>query len=61
MPTAKFKVWKSPKDKQWYFHMRARNNKITVPSQGYARLGGALRGIGSLKRDVAEAVVQIKR
>lgn len=36
--------WRSENDGKWYFHRKARNGRITDPSQGYAdRSTGAVR------------------
>jgi uncharacterized protein YegP (UPF0339 family) len=33
--------------KKWYFHRKARNGKITDPSQGYASVSNVRRAIRS--------------
>lgn len=41
----KVEYWQSKKNGKWYFHRKARNGKITDPSQGYATASNARRAI----------------
>jgi uncharacterized protein YegP (UPF0339 family) len=47
----KFEVFRSPKDKQFYFHLKASNGQIMLASEGYKNRGGANNGIDSLMRN----------
>ncbi len=46
-----FEIFKSEKDRRYYFHLKARNGKIVLSSQGYASKQGCERGIASVKRN----------
>lgn len=39
----RIEYWKSERDGAFYFHVRARNGKVTSPSEGYTQSGSALR------------------
>jgi uncharacterized protein len=51
MSTAKFEVKKSPKDDQFYFHLKAGNGEITLSSEGYVAKQGCLNGIAAVKKN----------
>jgi uncharacterized protein YegP (UPF0339 family) len=38
-------------DGKFYFHLKARNGEIIVPSQGYETKAGRMKGIKSLRRN----------
>lgn len=45
-------IFKSNKDKKWYFHIKGNNGKIIVPSQPYSRRDSAAKGLEALKRQI---------
>lgn len=45
----KFEIWKSPKDKQFYFHLKAKNGQRILESEGYVNKAGVKNGIKSVK------------
>ena len=55
----KFKCWKSEKDGQWYFHLKADNDEIIAQSEGYETKDGCLNGIDSVKRTASDADVEV--
>lgn len=61
MAKPRFEVWRG-KDKKYYFHFKAANNKIMFPSEGYRFRWGAKRGIRRLKDTVIFAdVIDVDR
>jgi len=50
----KIEMFKSPKDKLFYFRVVARNHKIVAQSEGYKNRGGVRTGIASLKKIIGE-------
>jgi uncharacterized protein YegP (UPF0339 family) len=56
-----YEWWRSQADGQWYFHLRAANNKTVQPSQSYATKAGVLRGIAAAKRASARADVRERK
>lgn len=52
-----WKVWKSPKDKKWYYHITANNGEILVPSEGYRYQSDALRGLRALQTIMVEDIM----
>jgi uncharacterized protein YegP (UPF0339 family) len=56
----KFKCWKSEKDGQWYFHLRADNDEIIVQSEGYETKDGCLNGVNSVKHNAPNADVEVE-
>ena len=52
----KFEIFKG-KDRQWYFHLRARNQKVIAQSEGYKTKRGAQRGIAAVCTAARTAVV----
>jgi uncharacterized protein YegP (UPF0339 family) len=47
----KFEVFQSPKNKQYYFNLKARNGQVILSSQGYANKAGATNGIKSVRNN----------
>ena len=45
------KVFKG-KDKQWYWHVTAKNGKIVAQSEGYTTKAGAQKGLKALVKAV---------
>lgn len=45
----KFEIWKSKKDGQWYFHLKAPNGEIIAHSEGYTTKDNCLNGIDAVK------------
>jgi len=50
----KFEIFQSEKDKKYYFHLKARNGKLVLSSQGYSRKAGALKGVSSVKKNCSD-------
>lgn len=46
-----FKLFKSEKNNQYYFNLRAGNNEIILQSEGYITKAGAENGIDSVKKN----------
>ena len=46
---AKFQIFKSTKNSQYYFRLRASNNKIVLASEGYTTKDNCKNGIKSVK------------
>lgn len=55
MNEGKFTLFKAANG-QFYFNLRAANNRIIMQSQGYAAKRGAMKGIASVKRYAPAAV-----
>lgn len=47
----KFELFKSEKDKKFYFNLKAGNGQIILASQGYANKPGAKNGIASVQKN----------
>lgn len=39
----KIQVFKSPVNRQWYFHLKARNGKLIAQSEGYHKKASAIK------------------
>ncbi|HUX78198.1 MAG TPA: YegP family protein [Alphaproteobacteria bacterium] len=52
-----YRYWLSQKNKKWYFHFLAANNRITDPSQGYASKQGVIKAIKSDQRSRINALI----
>jgi len=44
----KFEIFKSPKNKKYYFNLKARNGQVILTSQGYEKMAGAKSGVKSV-------------
>lgn len=53
--TGKFVLWKSDKDDQYYFHLKAPNGQVIAESEGYTTKAAAENGIHSVKRNAPGA------
>jgi uncharacterized protein len=53
----KFQIFKSKKNKQWYFRLVARNGKIVAQSEGYKGKHGAKNGVASIQKGAANAKI----
>ncbi len=58
MMLAGFEYWKSTKDLQWYFQLKAPNGGILVQSGGYLTEHECLEGIDMVRRFADVAVVE---
>lgn len=58
---AKFKCFKSAKNGQWYFHLKADTNEIIAQSEGYTTKDACLKGVESVKRNAPNAPVEVER
>ena len=45
----KFEIFKSVKNKKFYFNLKARNGQVILQSQGYANKSGAVNGAKSVQ------------
>jgi uncharacterized protein YegP (UPF0339 family) len=53
----KFIFWKSDKDGQWYWHLRATNGKIIAQGEGYKRRSDLLKTIARIQKCAAAKIV----
>lgn len=51
MKTSKFQIFKSPKNSQYYWRLRAKNGEIILQSEGYKTKQGAKNGIESVRKN----------
>ncbi|WP_367391883.1 YegP family protein [Lewinella sp. LCG006] len=51
MQISKFFLFKSPRDDQYYWHLKAKNNEIILQSEGYVSKQGAEKGIQSVREN----------
>lgn len=54
MNTAKFYLFKSDKNDEFYFHLKAGNGEIILRSEGYSAKHNCLNGIASVKNNSQE-------
>jgi uncharacterized protein YegP (UPF0339 family) len=47
----KFEIWKSQKNKKFYFNLKARNGQVILTSQGYANKSGVKNGVNSVQKN----------
>jgi len=47
----KFELFKSEKDKKFYFNLKAGNGQVILASQGYTNKAGAKNGIASVQKN----------
>ena len=52
----KYEYWKSPADRQWYWHLKADNGEKIAQSEGYTRKSNCLRAIRLVKASAASVV-----
>ncbi len=50
----KFEIFKSDKNKKFYFRLKARNGQVILSSQGYADKSGAKKGVESVKKNCSD-------
>jgi uncharacterized protein YegP (UPF0339 family) len=48
--TAKYELFRSPKNNQFYFRLKAPNGEVILQSEGYLQKGGAQNGIASCQQ-----------
>ena len=55
--------WISAKNKQWYFHLKAKNGKVIAASEGYLALQGCEKTMNGIIASLAYTIVpkQIKQ
>jgi len=53
--TGEFELFKSDKNGQYYFRLKASNGEIIARSEGYTTKASALNGIESIRHHAAEA------
>ena len=54
----KFEFWRSTVNRQWYFHLKAGNGRIIVPSEGYLRRSSCLKAIAAQNPSGLIAVIE---
>lgn len=59
MKTGKWEYWRSVKDNLWYFHLKARNGKVILHSEGYWTEKGCKNGIKSIQTNVNAPIVKL--
>jgi len=50
----KFEIYKSEKNNDFYFRLKAANGQVVLASQGYKEKAGAKNGIESVKKNSAD-------
>lgn len=50
----KFEIWKSPKNKKFYFNLKAKNGQVILTSQGYANKAGVKNGVASVQKNCSD-------
>ena len=60
MKRAKFIIWKSSADSQWYWHLKAKNGEVICQSEGYRSKYNARKGIKSVRRNALFAKEETK-
>jgi uncharacterized protein YegP (UPF0339 family) len=55
---AHFKIFKSEKNKQFYFNFIGNNGQVMLQSEGYTRKSNAKKAIASLKKSIANAKIK---
>jgi uncharacterized protein YegP (UPF0339 family) len=55
---AKFEIFESEENGQFYFHLKAKNGEIICQSEGYTTKSAALKGIESIKNNAPEATIE---
>lgn len=60
MKTGKWEIWQGGNG-NWYFHLKAANNKILLQSEGYSTKRGCLKGIEAIKKCVNGQIVEVKK
>jgi uncharacterized protein YegP (UPF0339 family) len=56
-----FEIYKSPKNKQFYFRLKARNHQVILASEGYKTKASCKNGIKSVQKNAAsESSFQLK-
>lgn len=53
--TGKFELFKSEKNSQYYFRLKASNGEVIASSEGYTSKASALNGIESIRHHAAQA------
>lgn len=57
---ARFVVFKSPNNKQFYWHLKGDNNEILAQSEGYVTRYGAKRGAKRFAKLAVNAEIHVK-
>ncbi len=57
----KIVIWKSKKDKQYYFHIQSRNRKLIASSEGYIRKSSAYKTAKKLIDKLGSAKIEFKK
>ena len=48
-----FEIYQSPKNKQFYFRLKAKNHQVILASEGYKTKASCKNGIGSVRKNAA--------
>ena len=57
---SRFEYFKSRTNGQWYFHIKAGNNKIVCQSEGYKRERDCLTGVSAAARTPEWTAVRVE-
>jgi uncharacterized protein YegP (UPF0339 family) len=49
----KYTIFRSKKNRKWYWNLRAKNHRIVATSEGYNRKAGALNAIRAIRMGAA--------
>jgi uncharacterized protein YegP (UPF0339 family) len=60
MNRAKFVLWKSHSDWQWYWRLVSSNGETVAQSEGYTTKAAALKGIKAVRRIALFARLDVK-
>lgn len=58
--SSKFEVFKSPKNNQFYFHLKASNGQIILQSEAYTKKANCLHAIESVKKYAVDDKAYLK-
>lgn len=53
-------IFRSPMNKNFYFHLQSANGKILFQSEGYNQMAGAKKGIAAITKAFTTGVITIK-
>ena len=58
MKTGKWEFWQERSGK-WYFHLKAKNGKVVLQSEGYETVKGCRNGIKSIKENIDSPIINL--
>ena len=59
VPAGKFHLFRSGLDYKWYFHLKSRNGKVILTSEGYMQKNMAIKSINRIKQIAPGATVVV--